>query len=423
MARGTDASYLWGMVGRLIMQIKRQFQGLINIYHWLVGAGYVVANGRPAKRLKVIGVTGTDGKTTTCHLIYEILLAAGKKVALVSTVAAYIGNEELDTGFHVTNLDPKVLQELLRKIADKGFEYLVLEVTSHGLDQNRLVGINFKVGVITNITHEHLDYHKSFERYRETKAKLVLRAQYSVLNKNDPSTEWIKARCDGKVIEFGKYDGEVGNVLDSGYNRQNLAAAAAVAKILGVEEMVPLVAQSFSGVPGRMEEIKLGQKFRAIVDFAHTPNALENVLRELRTQLDKRPSSAKASAGKQKLIVVFGCASQRDVTKRPIMGEIATRLADKVIITAEDPRTESLDEIYNQITSPLTPLLTSGEGKRRGEVFREDDRQKAITMAVKMARPGDIVVATGKGHEKSMCFGTIEYPWSDREAMEKAIGG
>ena len=171
-------------------------------------------------------------------------------------------------------------------------------------------------------------------------------------------------------------------------------------KIFGVRySVIGEVVKNFAGVPGRMEEIKLGQPFRVIVDFAHTPNALEQVLTTLKAQ--KKP--------KAQLILVFGCAGLRDHAKRPMMGEIAKRLADAVIVTAEDPRTEKLDDIFNQITD--------GDDWFR----REDDRQKAINLAVGMAGPGDIVVATGKGHEKSMCFGITEYPWSDREAFEKAI--
>lgn len=383
-------------------------QSLKNIYHWLAGWGYVLAYGFPGHKIIIIGVTGTDGKTTTCHLIYEILKKAGFKVALISTVAAYIGDEEIDTGFHVTSPDPRLLQPLLKKIAKQGFTHLVLEVTSHGLDQNRFVGIRFYTAIITNITHEHMDYHKTFEKYKATKMKLLKMASYP-------------------IYEYTKTKTKVENpVLVGEHNLYNIGAAEAIAKIFGIRySVISEVVKNFAGVPGRMEEIKLGQKFRAIVDFAHTPNALSQVLKELKNQKLKN----------SKLILVFGCAGLRDHTKRPMMGEIAMRLADKIIITAEDPRTEKLDDIYRQITSPLPSPESSFSrfANRRGgstavegevfggEVFREDDRQKAINLAVGMAKPGDIVVVTGKGHEKSMCFGKTEYPWSDREAFAKAI--
>ncbi len=334
----------------------------------------------------MIGVTGTDGKTTTCHLIYEMLKTAGFKVALISTVAAYIGEEEIDTGFHVTTPDARLLQPLLKKIADMRFTHVVLEVTSHGLDQNRLAGVRFEVGIITNITHEHLDYHQTFEKYKQTKMKLLQIARRP-------------------IYKYEKTKIKINNpALPGEYNKYNIGAAEAVAKIFSVRySVISEVVKNFAGVPGRMEEIKLGQKFRAVVDFAHTPNALNQILSELRNQVIKG----------NKLILVFGCAGLRDKSKRPMMGEIAKRLADVAIVTAEDPRTESLDEIYNDITLPSTAV--------GGEVFRVDDRQKAINLAVGMAKMGDIVVVTGKGHEKSMCFGNTEYPWSDKEAVIKAL--
>ena len=369
-----------------------------------------MGNGFAGRKLKIIGVTGTDGKTTTSHLIYEILRNAGFKVALVSTVAAYIGDEEIDTGFHVTSPEPWLLQPLLKKIEKKGFTHLVLEVTSHGLDQNRFVGVKFYVGVITNITHEHLDYHGTFEKYKVAKLKLLRMARHP-------------------IFKYAKSKMRVDNPALAGeYNLYNIGAAEAVVKIFGVRySVVSEVVKNFAGVPGRMEEIKLGQKFRTIVDFAHTPNALEQVLTELKKQLFLSLDSAR---DENKLILVFGCAGLRDHAKRPMMGKIAARLADKVIITAEDPRTESLDDIYRQITSslPSPESSTSRFAGRRGgstavggEVFRVDDRQLAINKAVSLAKPGDIVVVTGKGHEKSMCFGKTEYPWSDREAVGKAI--
>ena len=357
-----------------------------NFNHWIVSWGYAILNGLPANRLSVIGVTGTDGKTTTCHLIYEMLKTAGFKVALISTVAAYIGDEEVDTGFHVTTPDARLLQPLLKRIADRGFTHLVLEVTSHGLDQNRLAGIGFEVGIITNITHEHLDYHQTFEKYKETKMKLLRMAKRP-------------------IFKYEKTKIKISNpALPGEYNKYNVGAAEAVVRIFGVQySVIGEVVKKFAGVPGRMEEVRLGQKFRAIVDFAHTPNALENVLKTLSNQLTNN----------HQLILVFGCAGLRDHTKRPMMGEIARRLADVAIVTAEDPRTESLDDIYNQIISNIQYPISN--------IYREDDRQKAINLAIGMAKPGDIVVVTGKGHEKSMCFGKIEYPWSDREAIVMAI--
>ena len=380
-------------------------QPLINIYHWFTSWVFVLVNGYPARYLTLIGVTGTDGKTTSSHLIYEILKAANFKVGLISTIGAFMGDKEMDTGLHVTTADARLLQPLLARMLKKGITHVVLEVTSHGLDQNRLIGCNFKIGVITNITHEHLDYHKTFEKYRETKAKLILNAQYAILNKDDPSTPWLKSQISNlksqTIIQFSKTQIPIKNqALVGEYSRYNIGAAEEVAKILGIRySVVGQVIKNFRGVPGRMEEIKLGQPFRAVVDFAHTPNALEQVLKELKTQKPKN----------SKLILVFGCAGERDRAKRSLMGEIARRLADVVIVTAEDPRTEQLADIYQQITAGKSGFI------------REDDRQRAINMGVSLAKPGDIVMATGKGHEESMCFGKTEVPWSDREAIQSAL--
>lgn len=383
-------------------------QVVANIYHWAVSVFFTILNGYPAQKMKVIGVTGTDGKTTTSHLIFDILRSGGIKTGLISTIGAFVGQEEIDTGLHTTTPDARLLQPILRRMRQDGVTHVVLEVTSHGLDQNRLVGCNFYIGVITNITHEHLDYHRTFERYREAKAKLISNTQYSVLNKNDPNFAYLKSKSRGQVIPYAKTKIKITNPrLVGEYNQYNVGAAVAVARIFKIaDSIINKAITDFTGVPGRMEEIKWPEarlpagRFRVIIDFAHTPNALEQVLRELKTQKSKL----------KKLILVFGCAGLRDHTKRPLIGKIAVKFADKVIITAEDPRTESLDEIYKQITSTMG-----------GEVFREDDRQKAINLAVSLAKPGDIVIVTGKGHEKSMCFGTTEFPWSDREAVEKAI--
>ena len=374
-----------------------------NIRHWFDSVWEVIKAGYPARKLVVIGVTGTDGKTTTSHLIYEILKSSGFKVAMLSTVAGYIGGEEIDTGFHVTTPDAKFLQPFIKRVVNAGMTHLVLEVTSHGLDQHRVLGCNIKIAVITNITHEHLDYHKNMANYIAAKAKILRSAHCAVLNRDDPSFEYFSSQVGRltKIVPFTKWpDSRRSLALAGDYNRYNIAAAAAVAKVLKAEKGVPLVAQSFSGVPGRMEEIYLGQNFRAIVDFAHTPAALEQVL-----------STLKCSG---KLILVFGCAGLRDKTKRPMMGQIAVKYADKIIITTEDPRTEKLDDIYKNIIGALS-------NEQCAMSIREDDRFKAIQLAVKLARKGDIVVLTGKGHEKSMCFGKTEYPWSDRDALEKAI--
>jgi len=399
-------------------------------------------HGYPARKLRVIGVTGTDGKTTTVELIRSILAAAGCKTGMISTVEALIGDEHYATGLHVTTPDALQVQGYLAQMAAAGTEYAVLEATSHGLAQHRVTACDFDVALVTNVTHEHLDYHKTYEDYREAKARLFRdlassfrkpgTSKTSILNADDSSFEYLRQIQADRCLTYGLErptdvtardivhtptvttftavtpDGEfdVRTELPGPFNVYNILAAIAV----GVSQGVPFEAmqegiQAVRGVPGRMERIVLGQDFTAIVDFAHTPNALQRALETARTLTDGQ------------VIVVFGCAGLRDVAKRPMMGEIAGKLADRVVITAEDPRTEDLDTIMAQIAVGCESV-----GCREGEDYwRVGDRGEAIEFAVKMARVGDLVIVTGKGHEQSMCFGTTEVPWDDREAVREAL--
>lgn len=350
-------------------------QWAINYFYHLPLA--IMANilyGFPSRGLKVIGVTGTDGKTTTVHMIFEILKAAGKKVSTVSTISS--------PGLHVTSPDPFVVQKLIKEAVKEGSEYMVLEVTSHALDQYRFWGIKFEVGVITNITHEHLDYHKTFKNYYHSKLKLIKMAKIPVVYKRKK----LKLKIPGD------------------YNIENASAAIAVTTALGIDQVLAKkVVENFTGLVGRMEEVKNKKGIKIIIDFAHTPNALEQAL----TTLQKNCRG--------KLIAVFGCAGGRDEGKRPLMGKIATKFARYVIVTAEDPRGE-LDKINKQIT----------QGIKTGVDFLViNDRQEAIDFAInKLAKKGDTVGIFGKGHERSMNLdGKHEIPWSDREATLKALNG
>ncbi len=390
---------------------------LKNLKHFIEAIIAVLIYRYPARKLKIIGVTGTDGKTTTVHLIYSILKSAGKKAAFISTISAKIGDKEIDTGFHVTTPNPWLLQRLLRQIVDEEVEYLVLEATSHGLDQHRLFGCNFQVGVITNITHEHLDYHQTFKKYLEAKAELFKRVKIAILNRDEEHFNYLKrAAGRAKIVSYG-IDREADYTfkkfkfktkLPGKYNLYNCLAAIAAAKSLGIkDEIIRKAVAGFLGLSGRLEKIDKGQDFSVFVDFAHTPNGLENVLETL-----------KEKKGKGRLIVVFGCAGERDKTKRPIMGEIASRLADLVVLTAEDPRTENVDKIIDQIAAGCQKA-----GRIEGEkYFRVPDRREAIKFAVqKLAKKDDIIVICGKGHEKSMCFGKTEIPWSDQKEVRLAL--
>ncbi len=373
----------------------------------------------PARKLKVIGVTGTDGKTTTVSLIDWLLVKAGKKVGAISTIGAKIGEKVYDTGFHITNPEPLDLQRFLAKMVREKCQYAILEVTSHGLDQERVFGIDFEMAVLTNISHEHLDYHQTFQKYLAAKAKLFNSAKIAILNKSDRSYSLLKGllKPSVRVINYSaeSLGGEVKRAVQKRfpeiYNQLNAAGAILVAQQLKVpEKTIVQSIKSFPGVSGRMEEVKNKRGFKVIIDFAHTPNALENVLQALEKRLPQ---------GK-KLIVVLGCAGERDVAKRPMMGEVSTRLADISIFTAEDPRYEDVKMIIRQMF----------KGARRLKVKKEQlllsipKRGKAIAYAIqKLAKKGDILVICGKGHEKSMAYNGIEYPWSDYQAVKTALKG
>lgn len=364
----------------------------------------------PSRKLTVIGVTGTDGKTTTVHLIHHILTLAGLRADLISTVSA--------PGLHTTTPDSLVLQRLIREAVERGIKYLVLETTSHGLDQQRLWGIKFQVGVITNVTHEHLDYHQTYENYLAAKAKLFCCVGVAILNRDDQSYEPLKLKVKSKLITYGinnpadftPKNFKFQTSLPGEYNQYNCLAAIATSTALGVKAVqIRAAVASFKGVVGRMEEIDEGQNFRFIVDFAHTPNGLENVFKTLKLLVPSHCS----------LIAIFGCAGLRDARKRPMMGEIAGRLADMTVLTAEDPRTEDVNDIIEQISVGCRKA-----GGREGKTFfRVPDRREAIKFAVGLAKKDDIVVICGKGHERSMCFGTTEISWSDQEEARKALRG
>ncbi len=411
-------------------------------------------HGFPSRAMNLIGVTGTDGKTTTVSLIHAILRATGVAVGTINTVkvvipaapSANVGDTELDTGLHTTTPDPPDIQRCLADMVRRGGMHAVLEVTSHGLAQHRVAGCDFDVAVITNLTHEHLDFHGSLQAYRKAKASLFesLTASFrkpdvpklSVLNRDDDSFRYLSAYEVDRQITYSttqpadvtakdvRLDADrtrfnlcapTGRIaietnLIGAYNVPNVLAAASVGVGLGLplEAIVEGVA-SIEGVPGRMERIDEGQLFLAIVDFAHTPNALREALRAARSMID----------AEGRVILVFGSAGLRDREKRRLMGRIAGDLADVVIVTAEDPRTESLEEIMAESAD-----AARARGKRLSEdLFLLADRGEAMLRSCEMARPGDVVIACGKGHEQSMCFGTTEYPWDDRTAMRLALKG
>ncbi len=416
-------------------QLKNLFrpifpQVLINyLYH--LPKSFIASRiyGNPGRDLEIIGVTGTDGKTTTTTLIYHILKTAKKKVAMVTTVEARIGKKSIKTGFHVTSPDPWELQKFLRMMRSQKIRYVVLEITSHGLDQFRFFPIVPKIAVLTNITHEHLDYHKTFKDYMDAKLKLFRHATHAVVNKDLEIFPTINQRL-GKVlfstysidqdsqlkpshVEYGagytKF--RLGKVeytvpLTGRYNLENTLAAISTALLLDIAPTdIKKALMSFPGVKGRFEVIENSRGLHTIVDFAHTPNAIREVLGNVRSQMKSG----------QRLIVVFGSAGLRDATKRPLMGAAASDLADEIVLTAEDPRTEDPAHIAEQIRQGISK-------KKQKFVHIELRRQDAISLAInELARPGDWIIVAGKGHEESMCYGTVETPWSDQDAVRNAL--
>lgn len=384
--------------------------GIKKTINFFKGFVAYIFSGNPSKDLKIIGVTGTDGKTTTSNIIYHILHSSGIKTGLVSTVNAKIGKNEYDTGFHVTNPGPFQLQSLLRKMINHKLRYAVLEVTSHGLDQNRNFGIKFNIGVLTNITHEHLDYHKTFENYVKAKAILFRNSKVCIINKDYYKFFKKYINKNKKVILYcqntlgNKLQKVINTRFQEEYNVLNATAAVLVAKEVGIKDSVIINAiKSFKGVEGRMQEIKNKLDIQIIVDFAHTPNALESLLTALKEKNDKN----------SRIITVFGCAGERDVEKRPMMGKISSELSDISIFTAEDPRHEDVNEIIKQ--------MRSGVKNKKAKIYEIPDRLEAIKYAINLAKKGDIVAICGKGHEKSMNFNGVEMPWSDKENILKIL--
>jgi UDP-N-acetylmuramoyl-L-alanyl-D-glutamate--2,6-diaminopimelate ligase len=398
----------------------------------------------PARQMVMIGVTGTDGKTTTVNLVYQILRASGLQTGMITTVNAIIGETMLATGLHVTTPDALEVQGYLAQMVDVGMTHCVLEATSHGLAQQRVAACDFDIAVVTNITHEHLDYHGTYEDYQRAKGSLFSGLSQSeskahgpvktaVLNRDDSSFSYLRQIADAKQVTYGltdeadvvaqevisdadglcftvrgsDYAVPLSSPLIGIYNVANCLAAFSTA-VEGLHLPASAAVEGIAAlrsVPGRMERLDLGQPFHAIVDFAHTPNALRRALE----------TSRQLTHGN--VIAVFGSAGLRDREKRRLMAEVSAELADVTILTAEDPRTESLDDILEEMA-----VGARAQGGVEGVTFyRIPDRGQALRFAVRQAKPGDLVISCGKGHEQSMCFGEVEHAWDDRVALRAAL--
>lgn len=389
--------------------------------------------GDPSKDMLVVGITGTNGKTTTSFLIDSIFRESGMKSGLLGTLFYRYGSKTLKA----PNTTPGAieLQRLLRDMKDSGVEALVMEVSSHGLSQRRVEGVNFDACAFTNLGRDHLDYHGDFESYRASKSLLFnyylerscKREKFAILNALDPNFPYmvpkskvnvkyygIKGEFDARVLEFREslegleakisvLEEEIlfNSKLVGDFNLENILCASLTAKVLGIDSMtIKRGIEVFPGVPGRLERIENDKGFHVFVDYAHTPDALERVLKVL------------SKLKRNRLIVVFGCGGERDRGKRPIMGKVASSLSDFAFITSDNPRGEDPEAIIDEIKQGIN-----------GKNFRSIvDRKEAIFEAVKMLKDGDILVVCGKGHEDYQIVGDRVLPFNDREVLEEALG-
>ncbi len=387
--------------------------------------------GHPSRALKAVGLTGTNGKTTSAYLLEHLLGAKGKKTGVIGTISTRYGQAEIPAA--ETTPGPLKIQKILSEMVRASCEYAVMEVSSHALDQKRTEGVSFVSALFTNLTQDHLDYHGTLENYFESKAKLFLglgSGAASVLNADDPWNMKLKSRLLSKVLTYGirnSADLRVENIrwenastrfdlLWSGkilkgvsplvglHNVYNVLGALAVMQSLGFDPENSLKnLPTFPGVPGRLEKVDLGQDFRVFIDFAHTPDGLENVLGSLMPY----------KSGK--LILVFGCGGDRDRGKRPKMAAIASRFCEQVYVTSDNPRSEDPREIAREICAGFP------ENFKRFAVV--PDRHQALRQALMAARKGDIVLLAGKGHERTQVLKDCVIPFSDREEAEKVLSG
>lgn len=405
--------------------------------HLLEAVFYNLIYGFPGKKFKVIGVTGTNGKTTTTYMIHRMLREAGYNVGLMTTVAYGVNDDIRPQIHHMTNVPVPELMRRLKWMRQQGAEWLVLETTSHALAQNRVWGIPYSVAVMTNVTHEHLDYHGTFEAYRDAKRKLFKLAnknknglQTGVINTDDESAQLFSSDVlhpvgyglkagqvvakDVKLTPAGSIyqavtDRQIYDItcnIPGSFNVSNSLAVVAVGTVLGLtKEQIEQGIAALDAVEGRMTRVNEGQDFDVIVDFAHTPDSFEKLFKDLKPVV------------KGKLIVMFGSAGRRDEAKRAVQGRLAGEYADEVIVTEEDDRDIDGVEIMNQIAEGA-----ESAGKvREKDLFLVHDRTEAINFTVKRAQKGDTVLLLGKGHEKTIERANGENPWDEITTTHEAV--
>jgi UDP-N-acetylmuramoyl-L-alanyl-D-glutamate--2,6-diaminopimelate ligase len=416
---------------------KKLFRAVEPYGHLLEAVLLNLVNGFPGRGMKVIGVTGTNGKTSTAYMIHKMLQEAGYNTALMTTVAWGIGDDIHDQVQHYTNVPVPELMRRLKQIRAAKADWLVMEITSQALAQHRIFGVPLSVGVMTNITHEHLDYHGTFERYVQAKLRLFKLAnknqhglQTGIANADDPNGKRFAAHIAHPTLYgIGKgelrakkvqlkpsgvsYQAKIGDDsydiscnLPGSFNVYNSLAAVGVGHALGLtQEQIEQGIAALQGVEGRMTKLDEGQNFDAIVDFAHTPDSFEKLFKDLKPVV------------KGKLIVMFGSAGRRDETKRAIQGELAGRYADEVIITEEDDRDVDGVAIMHQIAEGAEKA-----GKIRSKnLFEIHDRTEAITVALQRAKKDDTVLLLGKGHEKTIERSRGAEPWDELKTAKNAL--
>lgn len=424
-----------------LMDKVPNYNRLVIPYHLTKAAMAAHKYGFPGKRMRVIGVTGTNGKTSTCFMIWKMLNAAGYKIGLMTTVAWGVDKLEEQVE-HMTTVDVETLNYRMKKIADLGAEFLVLEITSHALVQHRVYGVPIEIAVMTNVTHEHLDYHKTFENYRDAKRMLFKMADFGVINEDDKSWAYF-AQDVKKYVTYGinngilqaenitlKADGvryqtivsqqffdvnnadnkikklEIKTQIPGKFTVYNSLAAVAVGIKLGLtKNEIEKGIYALDSVEGRMNRVKEGQKFEVIVDYAHTPDAFLKVFESV------------IPGKKARIISLFGGAGRRDESTREERGKIGAINSDIVIVTEDDSRDEDPRMIADEFVKGA-----EAEGKILGEnLFVELDREKAIKKAIDLAEKDDIVLILGKGHEKTILRAGGAEPFEDLKVVRKIL--
>ncbi len=395
------------------------------IFGKMVAAYY----GNPSSNLKVVGVTGTNGKTTIASLLYKTFTLLGYKVGLISTIKYYVGDGE----FHATHTTPDALQiqELMARMVDAGCEYCFLEVSSHAIDQDRISGIEFDGAIFTNLTHDHLDYHKTFAEYLKVKKKFfdqlsenafaltntddkngmvmlqntrASRQTYSLRSLANFRCKVIEKHFDGMLLNI---DGqEVWTHFTGSFNASNLMAVMGASLLLGVDrdDMLRIMSE-LRPVSGRFEIIRSPDGKYAVVDYAHTPDAIQNVLSGI----------SEIRSGNEQVITVIGAGGDRDKTKRPVMANEAVKQSDKVILTSDNPRSEEPEEI-------IADMEAGVESNEKHKVLSIVNRREAIKTACMLARPGDIILVAGKGHEDYQEIKGVKYHFDDKEVLNEIFG-